>query len=255
MSVLAITQARMKSTRLPGKIMKKIESKVLLEIHLDRISKSKVIDHLIVATSTEPEDDAIEVFCLERGYTCYRGSEQDVLDRFYQAVKGSNYEHIIRLTSDCPLIDSDLIDKIVYHYFQNELDYCSNTLHPTYPDGQDVEVFRYSALKFAWQEATVSSDREHVTPYIWRNSTFKGSEVFKSDNFEEGYNYGRIRMTVDEEKDYQLIQQIIKDLGTDRNWIEYAEHIKNNPSILAINTGIIRNEGYIKSTEFDEHHE
>src|SRR5690606_29188359 len=156
------------------------------------------------------------------GVKYFRGSEADVLDRFYQAVKDEKPEYVVRLTSDCPLIDSNLIDAIIQYTINKNLDYCSNTLNPGYPDGQDVEVFKFAALEKAWKEANLVSEREHVTPYIWKNSTFKKGELFSSDNFDEGFNMGHLRMTVDEQKDFNLIAHLVKALDITRPWLEYA---------------------------------
>src|ERR1019366_2808912 len=190
MKIIAITQARTGSTRCPGKILKKINDNTLLEIHLKRILQSKEINQLIVATTINKEDSGIVTISRDLGLSFYQGSVEDVLDRFYQSLQGQKADYIVRLTSDCPLVDPELIDQIIRYTLDNNLDYCSNTLDPKYPDGQDVEVFKFAALEKAWKEATLPSEREHVTPYIWKNSTFKGGKLFKSDNFDEGYSYG-----------------------------------------------------------------
>src|SRR5882672_5656637 len=174
MRVIAVTQARMSSTRLPGKVMKRIGNVTLLELHIQRILKSKKVDQLVLATTISKEDISIVEVGNKLKVASYRGSVDDVLDRFYQSLKGMNPNYVVRLTSDCPLIDAELIDKIVQYTIDNKLDYCSNTLDPKYPDGQDVEVFTFAALTKAWNEAKLASEREHVTPYIWKNSTFKG---------------------------------------------------------------------------------
>lgn len=144
MKIIAITQARAGSTRLPGKILKKIGEQTLLEIHIERILKSETISQLIVATTTKPDDKLIFDKMSEMGIQSYRGSENDVLDRFYQAVKNEDADYVIRLTSDCPLIDAKLIDKVVRYTIKNDLDYCTNTLLTKYPDGQDIEVFKFT---------------------------------------------------------------------------------------------------------------
>lgn len=183
MKVIAITQARYGSSRLPGKVLKTIQGKTLLQIHLDRICKSRKIDKLIVATTAEEEANDIAILAAKLGFTSFRGSVNDVLDRFFQAIQAENADYVVRLTSDCPLIDPELIDKIIQYTIDKKLDYCSNTLDPEYPDGQDVEVFTLSALKQAWTEAKLSSEREHVTPYIWKNSSFKGGVLLNPITF------------------------------------------------------------------------
>ncbi len=252
MKIIAVTQARLGSTRLPQKIFKKIGNHTLLDLHLIRVQKSECISKLIIATTTNPEDAEIEAYATTKRISCYRGSENDVLDRFYQAVKNEEPDYVVRVTSDCPLLDATLVDKVIRFVVDNQLDYGSNVLNPTYPDGQDVEVFKFEALEKAWNESTALSDREHVTPYLWRNSTFKGGTLFQSDNFDEGYDYEHVRMTVDEPKDYQLIKAVVEKMGMDKTWMEYTNFILENPNIQAINSNIIRNEGLLKSIKKDK---
>ena len=247
MKITAITQARAGSTRLPGKVLKMIGQQTLLEIHIERISKSETISQLIVATTVKPDDKLIFDMVSDMGIRAFRGSEEDVLDRFYQAVKDEGSDYIVRLTSDCPLIDAKLIDKVVRYTIENDLDYCTNTLLTKYPDGQDVEVFKFSALEAAWKNGQLKSEREHVTPYIRNNSSFCGGTLFKSSNFEEGFDYGDLRMTVDEPQDFTVIQNLINSLGTQRDWQDYAVYMNTHPEISNINACIIRNEGYLKS--------
>lgn len=251
MKILAITQARMGSSRLPNKVLKKIGRKSLLEIHLQRIRQSKRISQLVVATTLKSQDIAIVNLANSLEVATYRGSENDVLDRFYQAAKDYKPDYVVRLTSDCPLIDPELIDKVIDFATTNQLDYCSNTLDVNYPDGQDVEVFKYAALCEAWREAKLKSEREHVTPYIWKNSTYRGKNLFTSDNFYEGEDFGDLRMTVDEPQDFELIRNLIETLGTQKPWKDYAILIRTNSNISKINANIIRNEGLLKSIQND----
>jgi len=247
MRIIAVTQARLGSTRLSGKVMKKIGDSTLLELHIHRILKSKRIDQLIVATTINPEDSVITKIANKCNVTSYSGLVDDVLDRFYQSLKGLSPDYVVRLTSDCPLIDAELIDKVIDYTIGQNLDYCSNTLETKYPDGQDIEVFKYTVLEQAWREGKLLSEREHVTPYIWKNSTYKGGSLFTSDNFCEEHDYGHLRMTVDEMADFEVISKIIKELGKDKTWLEYAQYIDNDNEIKKINQGIGRNEGYSKS--------
>ncbi len=247
MKIIAITQARTGSTRLPGKVLKKIGELTLLEIHILRILKSKRITQLIVATTTSPEDLAIVELSKKLNVPCSQGSVNDVLDRFYQSVKEARPDYVVRVTSDCPLIDAELIDKVIDYSISNDLDYCSNTLATKYPDGQDIEVFKFVALEKAWNEAKLPSEREHVTPYIWGNSTYRGGQLFKSDAFMEGYEYGHLRMTVDEPADFEVIKRLITALGIERSWLDYAQNLDQDNELKKINESILRNEGYIKS--------
>lgn len=251
MRIIAITQARCGSTRLPNKILKKIDGETLLDIHLNRILKSKRIDQLLIATTIDPADDAIEEIAQKKRLAFYRGSMNNVLDRFYQAAKPYHPDWVVRLTSDCPLIDAKLLDTIIDKAIDLNVDYCSNTLNPTYPDGMDVEVFKYSALEKAWKEAKLDSEKEHVTPYIHKNSSFYNKDLFTSYNYSNDSNYGSARLTVDESVDFEVIKQLIEDLGVDKDWKTYAEHYLGNKTIQTLNESIKRNEGYIKSVQKD----
>ena len=170
--IILITQARTGSTRLPGKILKEIKGKSLLEIHLERLKKCKNVSEIIVATTTNIEDELIYNKSIELGVSSYRGSEFDVLDRFYKSIENKNPDWIVRVTSDCPLIDPKLVDDVITYAIKNNKDYVTNILIEHFPDGQDIEVFKYTALKKAWENAILNSEREHVTPYIKKNSDF-----------------------------------------------------------------------------------
>ncbi|MDC1324389.1 glycosyltransferase family protein [Polaribacter sp.] len=247
---ILITQARSGSTRLPEKILMKINGESLLDIHLKRLSKCNNVSKIIVATTDKPEDKVIYDYAIDLGFNSFRGSESDVLDRFYQAVRNEKPDWIVRVTSDCPLIDPFLVDKIINFAHNNNRDYCSNTLIENYPDGQDIEVFKFSSLELAWKNANLPSEREHVTPYIRNNSDFKGASIFKALNYPSASNYSKIRMTVDEPRDFDLIKVLINNLGTDKTWLEYTNHIiKNN--LNKINNSITRNEGLLKSIKND----
>lgn len=251
MKIIAITQARCGSTRLPNKVLKVVNGETLLDIHLNRILKSKRIGQLIIATTTEPIDNAIAQIVNNRNLSLYRGSTDNVLDRFYQAANSHNPDWVVRLTSDCPLIDPDLIDQVIDKALELNVDYCSNSLDPTYPDGVDIEVFKFSSLKKAWQEATLDSEKEHVTPYIYKNSTFFKGDLFTSHNVYYHTNYANVRLTVDELTDYQVVKLLIDALGTDKPWKEYADFYLQNQAVETLNSTIQRNEGYKKSLKKD----
>lgn len=250
LKTVLITQARIGSTRLPGKVLMEINQMPLLKIHLDRLKKSKNIDKILVATTDNVEDNIIEKLVIEWGYEVFRGSENDVLDRFYKAVKNINPLWVVRVTSDCPLIDPILVDKVVEVTQAENEDYGSNAIDETFPDGQDVEVFKFTALETAWKNAKKESEREHVTPYIKNNSNFKGENIFSSISYKNNIDYSKIRMTVDELSDFELINKVITELGFNKSWLEYTEYIINN-NLVEINGNIIRNEGYLKSLKND----
>lgn len=248
--VVLITQARMGSSRLPGKVLKKIKGRTLLQIHTERLKKCQRIDKIIVASTNNIEDLEIHNLTLKLGVSSFRGSELDVLDRFYQAVKNEKPNWVVRVTSDCPLLDPDLVDKVIEFAVINNVDYCSNQLIENFPDGQDVEVFKFSALQMAWKNATLSSEREHVTPFIINNCDYKGKNTFKALNYNCKDNYSNIRMTVDELKDFELIKILVENLGIRKSWMEYVKFIISE-NLVNINSGIIRNEGYLKSLKED----
>lgn len=245
-----ITQARTGSTRLPGKVLKEINGKSLLQIHLERLKKCKQVSKIIVATTVEEEDAIIYNKSLEWGFEASRGSESDVLDRFYQALKNENADWIVRVTSDCPLLDPNLVDDIISFAYSNDYDYISNCLIETFPDGQDVEVFKFSALETAWKNSKLNSEREHVTPYIRNNADGKGENMLTTINYPCKHDYSHIRMTVDEPRDFDLINYLIQNLGTNRTWEEYTDYIIEN-NLTELNDGIIRNEGFLKSLKKD----
>lgn len=249
-NTILITQARTGSTRLPGKVLKEINGKSLLQIHLDRLKKCKSVSEIIVATTTNSEDQIIFDKAIEWGFISSRGSESDVLDRFYQAVKDKNADWIVRVTSDCPLIDPVLVDNVIDFVHSNNKDYGANILIENFPDGQDIEVFKFSALEEAWKNAKLLSEREHVTPYIRNNTDVKGGNLFSAINYPCDFDFSKIRMTVDEIRDFELIKILINDLGTDKSWLEYTNYIIQN-NLTEINDSIIRNEGLLKSLKND----
>ena len=164
--VVAIVQARIGSKRLPGKVLRMIEGKPLIEILFYRLSRSKAIDKIILATSNHRDNNELATTVEKMGYDVFRGSEQDVLDRYYHAAKKYRPDIVVRITGDCPIIDPTVVDSVVELLINNDLDYASNVEPPTYPDGLDVEAFLFSALERAHTKATNDFEREHVTPYI-----------------------------------------------------------------------------------------
>lgn len=251
MKIVVITQARSGSTRLPNKVLKQIKGKSLLQIHIDRIKKAKLVDEIYIATTVSDRDTVIEELAKEFKVNCYRGSENDVLDRFYQTVKNDKADYVVRLTSDCPLIDPILIDEVIEKAVALNVDYYSNGLEELYPDGQDIEVFKFKALETAWKEAKLTSEREHVTPYIKNNSTFFGKSKFTSENHGIDFNYNNVRLTVDEPADFEVMEKIIEELGTNKSWKTYADFYLTNKKVLKLNNNIIRNEGFLKSLKQD----
>ena len=205
MRIAAIVQARMGSTRLPGKIMKTIKNKPMLNYVFDRLELSKKLDDIILATTISPDDDALEEFARQRGIHCFRGSEDDVLDRYYEAAKKYEIDIIVRITSDCPLIDPEIVDEVLIAHLKNGGDYTSNIIQRTYPRGLDTEAFNFDVLEYAYKNATEKYEREHVTYYIYTHP-----EKFQLHNVEAKGKLNRpdIRITVDTAEDYILIEKI-----------------------------------------------
>lgn len=252
MKILAITQARIGSSRFPAKILKEINGESLLELHLNRILKSKLISKLKVATTTELDAIKIVEICNRLSIETYRGSVENVLERFYLTALPEKPDWVVRLTSDCPLIDPEVIDKVILHATTNNCDYVSNTLKPTFPDGIDVEVFKFSSLEKAMKEAQLLSEKEHVTSFIWKNSSYLGNSIFSSDCVKNDIDYSDFRLTVDTIEDYNLLKKLIEELGPDKHWIDYVNFLKENDEIKKINSNSIRNEGYKKSMSNDK---
>lgn len=247
---ILVTQARLGSTRLPGKVLKEINGKSLLQIHLDRLKKCKNVSEIIVATTNNIEDAPIFNKAIEWGFNAVRGSETDLLDRFYQAVKDQNPDWIVRVTSDCPLLDPMLVDKIIGFTQEKNKDYGCNIFIENFPDGQDVEVFKFSALETAWKNAKLLSEREHVTPYIRNNSDYSGGILFSAVNYTCDSDFSKIRMTVDEAIDFDLIEVLINKLGIEKSWLDYTNYIIEH-DLTKVNNKIIRNEGLLKSLKND----
>jgi len=245
--ILAVLQARTSSTRLPGKVLMPLLGKPMILRQVERISRSKHIERLVVATSADPSDDQLAELCASVGVAVFRGQLEDVLDRFYQAARSHAPSHVIRLTGDCPLIDPDVIDQIVEFCLAQGLDYASNTIVPTFPDGLDVEIMTFPSLQAAWTEATLPSQREHVTPYIHQNP-----QRFRTGNFKGEANLSQMRWTVDEPADFELVKAVYGALypsKPDFSTPEIIRFLENNPELLALNTGFERNEGYKRSLQ------
>lgn len=239
MKVLAIVQARMGSTRFPDKVMQRINQVPMIELLLNRLSKSKSIDKIILATSDSRRNQALVDHVKKMGLEVYQGSENDVLERYYEAARSHQPDTVVRITGDCPLIDAQLVDDIIAEYKLRKVDYLSNTIDPTYPDGLDTEVFSFSSLENAAQNAEKGFDREHVTPYI------KASGLFSTGNYANSENLSAERWTVDEPEDFEVIKAIFGHFypRTDFTWKEVMKLKNENPEIFKANQHIARNEG------------
>ena len=233
-----IIQARMGSSRLPGKVLKEIAGKPMLQHMVERTRKVQQIDQVIIATTEAPLDDPIEAFCEEFGCSIYRGSVHDVLDRYYQTAQKFQVENIVRLTADCPLLDPLVVAKTISAFLDRKVDFAANRLPPpfkrTYPIGLDTEVCSFKALEQAWREAKEKFEREHVMPYLYR---VEGR--FKTLVIDYEIDYGSWRLTVDTPEDLDLIRKIFDHFG-DRpfNWLNVIHYLENHPEIAQINANI-----------------
>lgn len=204
MSVIAILQARMSSVRLPGKVLMPLFGMPMLLVMLDRVMASKRLDKVIVATSTDKTDDVIFDFCIKNGIGCFRGSLTDVLDRYYQAAMVFIPHHIVRLTADCPLINTEIMDKTIEKHLDGGFDFTANF---GFPDGYDVEVMTLETLSRAWREASTPEEREHVTPYIRNNP-----DKFRIGRLENSQNMSHVKISVDTQEDYQRLKALVEIL-------------------------------------------
>jgi len=241
--ILAIIQARMGSSRFPGKTLAEISGKPMLWHVVRLVRAARAVDEVVVATTCVASDDPIARFCQREGIACFRGSEDDVLDRFYQAAKEKHADAIVRITADCPLIDSEVIDRVVTRFQEARSDYASNTLRCTYPDGLDTEVFSFAALERAWSEAVKPSEREHVTPYLL-------SGKFRTVNVESEapVPLGTHRWTVDYPSDLEFVRKIYAELSENGGfgYRDVLDLLHRRPDLSVI-PAIISNEGYYSS--------
>mgnify|MGYP002630265440 CR=1 FL=1 len=247
--VIGLLQARTDSTRLPKKVLKNLLGKPMIIQELTRVAKSTLIDELILVTSLEKNDDKLVKITQEANFQVYRGSKDNVLERFYECAEKLNLRDndvIVRLTGDCPLHDATIIDESINEFLDSNVDYLANCVVPVYPDGLDTEVFTFKALKQAYNKATKLSEMEHVTPFI------RESGLFKVADLEQEAIHPEWRLTVDEPSDFLVIENIYNHFQSNEfTFQDIVEYLENNEDILAINNQINRNEGYLKSLEAD----
>lgn len=246
--ILCIVQARTSSTRLPNKVLMTVNNTSLLKYEINRIKQAKKINKIVVATTTEKKDDKIIELCKKINIDCFRGSENDVLDRYYQcSLRYPRFNNIMRLTGDCPLIDPGVIDKLIIFFLKHNYDYASNVKlnEETYPQGMDCEVFTKETLTKVWQKSKLQSEREHVTLYI-RNR----------DGFKKGYTstkkkISHYRLTIDNPEDFEVIKFLIENSKPDAGYLDYIKLLNAHPEIAQKNMHIKRHEGMIKSLKND----
>ena len=238
LNIVTVIQARTGSSRLPNKILLPLSNAPLLYRMYERVAASKLKSTIVIATTTDKSDDQVEELCKDYQLNCFRGHQTDLLDRHYQTAKLLDADAVVKIPSDCPLIDPNVIDRVLQFYLDNSdrYDYVSN-LHPaTYPDGNDVEIMSFKALMNAWENAKLELEREHTTPYLWENP-----DKFRIGNvaWESGLDYSMShRFTIDYEKDYNFIKQVYDELYPINNKFtldEILDLLERKPEIKNIN--------------------
>ena len=248
--VVAIIQARSASTRLPGNVLMNLCDKSILQHVIDRVAKSQTVDEVIVATTMNHQDLPIVLHCGSKGVRVYAGSENNVLDRYYQTARHADADHIIRITSDCPMIDPKEIDRVVKEHLSGDFDYTSNSIDETCADGQDVEIFSIDALERSWKEAEMMSELEHVTQYIKKHP-----EIFTINNAAPKLNLSAKRWTVDNPEDFAFATEVFERLYPKDNYFgidQILQLLNDSPELEKINGQLERNEGLKKSLREDK---
>jgi spore coat polysaccharide biosynthesis protein SpsF len=232
-SILAVLQARMSSSRLPGKVLKPIEGRPMLGRHIDRLKRCTMIDRLTVATSQEASDDPLAAFCASEGIACYRGPLADVLARFDGAARQyPSVKHVVRLTGDCPLADPAIIDDVVRTHLAGQFDYTANVFPPRVPDGLDAEIMSRAALSTMVAEAADPYEREHVTPFLYRHP-----ERFKVHFIQTETDESKVRWTVDTAADFRFAEAVFRELLPTGpfGYAEIKALVARRPDIAALN--------------------
>jgi len=244
MKTVAIVQARMGSTRFPGKVMQTVGAVPMIELLLRRLARAHEIDQIILATSVDPRNRPLIEHVSSLGYVVCEGSENDVLDRYYHAAATVGCDAVVRITGDCPLIDAGLVDRIVAAFKTAGADYASNTAPATYPDGLDTEVFSLQTLKTAWLDAVRPHEREHVTPYMRESGRFQTVNVAHTEDFSSE------RWTVDEAPDLEVIKRIFSHFAPrwDFDWLDVIQLRQLKPEFFSANRHLMRNEGTVMGT-------
>jgi spore coat polysaccharide biosynthesis protein SpsF len=237
--VVAIIQARLSSSRLPGKVLQDISGQPMLWHVVSRVRRARLVDEVVVATTMDASDDPIEGFCLKNRIDFYRGSLFDVLDRYYECAVEYSADVVVRITGDCPVIDPDVVDLTVREFLERDVDFAANRLpppwHRTYPIGLDTEVCSMAALQKAWGEAVEKHEREHVMPYLYsEEGRFKVYQVNTSPD------YGDMRWTVDTPEDLVFIRRVFEALKgkDDFSWLDVLKLVQKKPELLELNAGI-----------------
>ena len=246
-SIGCIIQARMGSSRLPKKVLSLVyDDKTILDCVINQLSHSKLIEKHVVATTNQSLDDSIETLLEKKSITCFRGNENDVLDRYYQCAKKHHFEIIVRIPADKPIIDPFFVDKVIKKFLETDVDYISTFNPPTFPRGSEVEIFNFTSLENAWKNANLLSEREHVTPYLYN------SKKFKIMNYSNNKNQSNIRYVVDRPEDLMLVKEIFSKIHNRPILMEdILELFNREKSLFEINKNVDHDEGYKKSLKED----
>lgn len=247
--VIAVVQARLGSTRLPGKALLDLAGRPMLSHVLARAAAIPGVDAVVLATTTAPEDAALADLARGAGVACVRGSVDDVLDRFRQAIAEHPCDAVVRITADCPLLDPEVSGRVVAAYRAERVAYASNVHPPTYPDGLDTEVISAAALEIAWREAREGSEREHVTPFVWSRP-----ERFRPVNVAAERDLSHLRFTVDDARDLALVREVYAALAAGDRLFgldDVLNLLGARPELIDLNAGTARNEGYERSRRAD----
>jgi spore coat polysaccharide biosynthesis protein SpsF len=237
MNIVTIIQARMGSTRLPGKVLMDLGGKTVLARVVGRMRRATRVKEIVVATTDSPADDAVVRECHRLEVSAFRGSESDVLDRYCRAARVCAAGAVLRITSDCPAIDPELVDETVRMFQDQSADYASNSLTPSYPRGLDTEVFTTVALERAWREASERYEREHVTPYFYEHP-----ELFKVISLQGRIDYSRYRWTLDTAADLKLLREIYARFGNqdDFGWYQAVRLMEREPGLEGWNSHVVQ---------------
>ena len=245
-----IVQARMGSTRLPNKVLMKIDdNNTILDFVINQLKSSKYLDQIIIATTNLPIDDKIINFAKKKQIKYFRGSEKDVLSRYYDCAKSFSLDSIVRITSDCPLIDPNILDNLIEKYIDSNCDFISPGFPRTYPQGSaDIEVFSFEALEKMWRESKKPSEREHVCTYMYNNP-----DKFNILKIPNSLNFSNLKLSVDKVEDLKFVQEIVKRIHKRPILFNNVLNIlKNEPELVQINKNYVLEEGYKKSIEEDQ---
>jgi spore coat polysaccharide biosynthesis protein SpsF (cytidylyltransferase family) len=248
---VAIIQARIGSSRLPGKVLYELAGLPMIGFMAKRVQRIPGLDELVLATGEGERNDPLADIAQGLGIAVFRGSEDDVLSRFHDAAEANSADIVVRLTGDCPLADANVISDVLQHRAEHEFDYCTNVKPPSWPDGLDVSVFTMKTLRRAAAEAQLPSEREHVVPWMWKMSSLEDGSLLTAGNVTAPEDYSAARWTMDDAKDYLMLRSLAETMGSEAlltaGWREIMNCISEHPEIAAMNAGAIRDAGLAQS--------